>query len=71
MIRCIGYVDEGSGNSQLSVPIFEIVQWVPRPDCLKDDAPQISAAPPVQPTAAPAPVVTPAAQASIPQGAAF
>lgn len=70
MIRCVGYADEGSGNSATSVPLFEIVKWVPRPDCLKEDAPQISAAPPAQP--APAPVAPPpAAAAQIPADVAF
>lgn len=66
MVRCTGYADEGSGNSATSVPLFEIVKWVPRPDCLKEDAPTIAADPApaaVQPSAA--------AQAAIPQEAAF
>lgn len=61
MIRCTGYVDEGSGNSATSVPQFTIVKWVPQPDCLKADAPQISAAPPAPASTAPtAPTPAPA-----------
>ncbi len=57
----------GSAN----VPVLTIVKWVPRPDCLKADAPVIAVAPaPV--AAAPAPVTpSPAAVAAIPTEAAF
>lgn len=40
-------------------PILAVVDWVPRPDCLKDDAPVIATAPTTAP--APAPVAQPAA----------
>lgn len=63
MVRCTGYADEGSGQNSTSVPLFEIVRWVPRPDCLKEDAPQIAA--PVAATA-PAPVYTPPPAAAAP-----
>jgi hypothetical protein len=62
----------GSAN----VPVFTIVRWVPRPDCLKADAPIIAAVPeavPVQQAQAAAPVV-PVAQptpASVPADVAF
>lgn len=59
MIRCTGYVDEGSGNSATSVPTLEIVKWVPRPECLREDAPQIVDA---QPTPAQTPAPQPAPQ---------
>jgi hypothetical protein len=63
MIRCTGYVDQGSGQNATSVPQFEIVKWVPRPDCLKEDAPQV-AAPVASPAPAPAaPTPNPAAVA--------
>ena len=42
-----------SGTS--NQPVLEIVQWVPRPDCLKDDAPTIATEPaPVEQTPPPA-----------------
>jgi hypothetical protein len=66
IVRCTGYVDEGSGANTTSMPIFDVVKWVPRPDCLKEDAPAIAAAP--------APAYTPpmaAPAASIPSDAAF
>lgn len=41
-------------------PILEVVQWVPRPDCLKADAPVIATAPaPVQAAVAPPPAPSP------------
>lgn len=43
MVRCTGYVDEGSGNSTTFVPVFEIIKWVPRPACLAEAAPAIAA----------------------------
>lgn len=56
----------GSAN----VPTLVITQWVPRPDCLKADAPIIATAPPAA-LAAPAYVAPPAAASSVPAGAAF
>ncbi len=64
MVRVIGYADEGSGQNSTSVPLFEIVKWVPRPACLAEDAPSIAAeapAPAPQPVQAPAPAPAPAA----------
>lgn len=60
----------GSAN----IPVLEIVKWVPRPDCLKADAPVIAVAtaapsPAAQP--APAVVATPAAVAAVPDDVAF
>jgi hypothetical protein len=52
MVRCAGYVDEGSGTSATSVPIFEILKWVKRPTCLDEEPPAIEAAPPLVPTPA-------------------
>lgn len=67
MVRCTGYADEGTGQNSTSVPLFEILKWVPRPDCLKEDAPQIAAAP-----EAPAQAYTPPpAPAAIPADVAF
>ncbi len=67
MVRVTGYIDEGSGQNSTSVPQFTILKWVPRPDCLKEDAPVIADVP----AAAPAPQYTPPPQASIPQEAQF
>lgn len=50
-------------NGTANIPILEIVKWVPRPDCLKADAPKIATepAPTQQPAkAAPAPAAEPA-----------
>jgi hypothetical protein len=44
-VRVVGYADEGSGQNSTSVPLFEVMGWVPRPDCLKEDAPAIAAEP--------------------------
>ncbi len=65
MVRCTGYADEGAGQTSTSVPLFEIIKWVPRPDCLKEDAPQITA------TADPTPAATPPAPSAIPADAEF
>jgi hypothetical protein len=54
MVRVVGYADEGSGQNSTSVPLFEIVKWVPRPACLAEDAPTIAAEAPGQ-TPKPAP----------------
>lgn len=68
MVRVTGYADEGSGQNSTSVPLFEVVKWVPRPDCLKEDAPVISADP--APAAPPAYTPPPAA-AAVPADVAF
>jgi len=48
-------------NGTANIPILEIVKWVPRPDCLKADAPKIATepAPTPQPAKAAAPEPTP------------
>ena len=58
-------------NGPANIAELTIVKWVPRPDCLKADAPVIAVAPaPV--VAAPPPVQpSPAAMAAIPNEAAF
>jgi len=61
MVRVVGYVDEGSGQNSTSVPQFEILKWVPRPDCLKEDAPVIATE--AQPVQQAAPAVAPASAA--------
>jgi len=41
-------------NGSANIPILEIVRWVPRPDCLKSDAPTIATAPVDEPAPKPA-----------------
>lgn len=48
------------GVGSTSIPHLEIVKWVPRPDCLKDDAPQIMTM-----TPAPKPAQAPVAPAAV------
>lgn len=55
-------------NGSSCIPILSIVKWVPRPDCLKANAPVIAAA---VADPEPAPVVTPTAAASVPADASF
>jgi hypothetical protein len=64
LVRCTGYLSEGSGNSSTFVPVLEVVKWVPRPECLKEDAPQIAQAAAPAPAPAPAPASPPAATAA-------
>lgn len=71
MVRCTGYADEGSGNSATSVPVFEVLKWVPRPACLSEDAPMIATDPAPAPAAQPAPAPVAAAPSSVPTDAAF
>lgn len=52
-------------NGSSSVPILTVAKWVPRPDCLKADAPVITTAPAAP---APAPAAPPAA---VPADVAF
>ncbi len=55
----------GSAN----IPTLQISKWVPRPDCLKAEAPVIATAPAPMPAAAMTP--PPAAASTIPAGADF
>ncbi len=68
MVRCVGYEDSGKGTNTTSIPVFEILRWVPRPDCLKEDAPQIAtgfvAEPAPQPAYTPPPAAAPAPTAA-------
>jgi len=74
LVRCTGSKFEQFKRGSTNTPILEVVQWVPRPDCLKEgvaagfDAGPAQAA---QPAAVAQPVVTPAAAATIPDGASF
>ena len=69
LVRVTGYADEGTGQNSTSVPLFEVLRWVPRPDCLKEDAPTIEAAPAAPQQAAA--VTPPPAATSVPADAAF
>jgi len=65
--KVTGYV----ADYHTQIPVFEIVAWVDRPDCLKGDAPAVNmgAAPaPAAPQPAP---VAPAPQSSVPAEMAF
>lgn len=62
LIKQTGVEQRALSSGSTNIPILEIVKWVPRPDCLKDEAPQIdtgAAAPAAQPAPAPAPQPTP------------
>lgn len=65
LVQYTGFRTEGSGKTRLHVPEFTIAKWVPRPECLKPEAPEIGAA------ASPAPTEQPATtqQAPVPADA--
>ena len=42
VVKQVGVEKRELPNGTANVPIFEIVKWVPRPDCLKADAPKIA-----------------------------
>jgi hypothetical protein len=71
MVRVTGYADEGTGQNSTSVPLFEILKWVPRPACLAEDAPTIAAEPAPAPQPVPTPTPAPAPAASVPVDAEF
>lgn len=52
-------------------PILQVVDWVERPNCLKDDAPQIATTPAPAANPAPAPQPQAAAPAQVPADAEF
>ncbi len=61
-------------NGSANIPILQIVRWMPRPDCLKADAPVIATSPAPAQTAQPVQTVAPVQQAapsSIPADAGF
>lgn len=64
-------VDLPSGAA--NVPILDVIKWVPRPDCLKADAPAIATgpAPAPQQAATVTPAAPPPAAASVPEDAQF
>lgn len=70
-----GVEERSLPNGSANIPILAIKEWVQRPDCLKDDAPQIATgAPQPDPTPAPQPAAQPAPQpaaSSVPASASF
>lgn len=54
VVQMTGIEERSLTSGSTSIPILEIVKWVPRPDVLKDDAPQIAAQPAQAATTAPA-----------------
>ncbi|WP_299945314.1 hypothetical protein [uncultured Ruegeria sp.] len=45
VVQMTGVEERSLTSGTTNIPILEIVKWVPRPDILKDDAPQIAAQP--------------------------
>lgn len=71
MVRVTGYVESGSGQNTTFIPHFEIVKWVPRPECLKVDAPKIAIEDADAPAPKPATQPTPAPAGLVDADAAF
>lgn len=69
LVQQTGFEKRDLPSGSANVPILTITKWVPRPDCLKADAPVIATV--ADPAPAPAPQPSPAAQASIPADASF
>lgn len=71
VVKQVGVEKRDLPNGSANIPVLEIVQWVPRPECLKADAPVIATGTPEQqPQAAPA-QAAPADNSAIPANAAF
>ena len=68
LIQQAGVEKRDLPNGSANIPILTIVKWVPRPDCLKADAPVIATAPAPQQAAA---ITPPPAATSVPADAAF
>jgi hypothetical protein len=63
LIKQVGVDAEALTSGNSNKPVLQVVDWVERPACLKDDAPTIATAPapapaPVTPTVQPAPAST-------------
>lgn len=73
LVKQTGVEKRDLPNGSANIPTLRIEKWVPRPDCLKADAPVIATASPATttPPVAAAPVVTQAAAATVPGDAAF
>lgn len=54
VVQMTGVEERNLTSGSTNIPILDIIKWVPRPDCLKDDAPSIAVAaePAPQPKAA-------------------
>lgn len=76
LVKQTGVEQRKLSNGAANIPILEIVKWVPRPDCLKADAPQIDTgasapAAATQPAPQPTPQPAPTHAAEIPEDAEF
>lgn len=78
LIKQTGVEQVSLSSGSANIPILEIVQWVPRPECLKADAMQIAtgdapdqAAAPTPAPAAPAAQPAPAPAATVPADVSF
>ena len=72
LVRMTGAKVEQYARGGTVIPTLEVVKWVPRPDCLKADAPTIATAPAAAPQAPAQPAPAPAAPAaSVPADVAF
>lgn len=70
LVRMTGAKFEQFKRGSTNTPVLEIVQWVPRPDCLKDGAMAGIATTPAPQAAQPAPVAQ-AAPSPVPASASF
>jgi hypothetical protein len=50
LVKQTGVETQTLSGGTSNKPVLTVVQWVPRPDCLKDDAPTIATAPATSPT---------------------
>ena len=66
LVKQTGVEQRDLPSGKANIPILEVTQWVPRPDCLKADAPVIATAP--APAPAPAVTMTPAVQVPVDAG---
>ena len=66
LVKQTGVEKKDLPNGSANIPVLTIEKWVPRPDCLKADAPVIATGP-----VTPAPAAPPVQQAAIPADAGF
>lgn len=71
LVRMTGAKVEQYARGGTVIPTLEIVKWVPRPDCLKADAPAIDTGTTAQPAPQPAPDAPAAPAAAVPADVAF
>ena len=60
LVKMTGVESQSLTQGSANIPILTIVKWVPRPDCLKTDAPEIATDHAPAPTPAPTPAPAPA-----------